>query len=62
MLSGSGAPTAATGITGDTYVDNVTGFVYSKATGSWVSTGQSLKGPTGAAGATGPQGPAGTNG
>lgn len=62
MLSGDGAPISTLGITGDTYLDRTTGWVWSKATGTWVNTSTSLKGPQGATGATGPQGPQGDTG
>lgn len=68
FLSGSGAPTAGTGVDGDTYVDLTTGDTYTKSGGAWTATGNNLMGPTGPTGpagatgptgATGPQGPAG---
>lgn len=65
-LFGSSVPTTQ-GKTGDFYINTATFDVYSKATGSWVKTGN-IKGATGAkgdkgdAGATGPQGPKGDTG
>jgi hypothetical protein len=43
FLSGSGAPASGYGITGDGYLDVVSGLVYLKGGGGWASTGQSLK-------------------
>jgi hypothetical protein len=59
FLSGSGAPAAGLGQNGDSYVDTATGTVYKKASGSWSSTGTSLKGPKGD---KGDQGDAGATG
>jgi hypothetical protein len=60
-LSGSGAPSDATGNDGDYYLDTVSSAYYGpKTSGSWTGTGPiSLIGPTGA---TGPQGPKGDTG
>ena len=49
------------GKTGDFYLNTSNFDVYSKATGSWVKTGN-IKGATGAQGAQGPIGPAGAKG
>lgn len=65
-LFGSAAPTTQ-GKTGDFFLNTATYDVYSKATGSWVKTGN-IKGATGAkgdkgdTGAAGPQGPKGDTG
>lgn len=56
---GTGEPASELGATGDHYVDIATGAIYSKATGSWEDTGESLIGPTGADGADGADGAAG---
>jgi hypothetical protein len=60
-LSGSGAPSDATGNDGDYYLDTVSSAYYGpKTSGSWTGTGPtSLIGPTGA---IGPQGPKGDTG
>lgn len=71
-LSGSAAPTTQ-GKTGDFYINTTTFDVYSKASGSWVKTGnikgatgpqgaQGAKGDTGAAGPQGPKGDTGATG
>ena len=61
-FSGSGAPSGATGIIGDWYLDTANGDVYEKTGAStWTSRGN-LKGATGSQGIQGPQGTAGTNG
>ncbi|MHA3044972.1 tail fiber domain-containing protein [Riemerella anatipestifer] len=62
MLSGTGVPASSLGIDGDSYVDATTGTVYKKSSGSWTSTGQTLKGATGAQGIQGPAGPQGLKG
>lgn len=65
---GSGAPSDATGVNGDAYLDSENGDVYSKAAGAWGSPAGNIQGPqgaagaTGAQGATGPQGPPGNDG
>ena len=57
--TGSGAPSGATGIVGDFYLDAATGDYYKKTGSSaWTLQGN-IKGP---AGATGPQGPTGAQG
>lgn len=68
-LMGTVAPTNQ-GKTGDFYLNTSNFDVYSKATGSWVKTGnikgatgaQGIQGPAGAKGATGATGPAGPKG
>jgi hypothetical protein len=71
ILTGSGAPAAALGTSGDLYLDTATYQIYGpKTSGGWGSptslqgpkgdTG--AQGPAGATGATGAQGPQGTNG
>lgn len=71
-LFGSTAPTTQ-GKAGDFYLNTSSFDVYSKATGSWVLSGnikgavgaqgqQGIQGPKGDTGATGPQGPAGADG
>jgi hypothetical protein len=62
MYSGSGAPSAGLGTTGDFYVDVASSYLYGpKASGSW-GAGMSIAGgptgPTGATGATGSTGAA----
>ena len=59
-LFGTAVPSPQ-GKTGDFYLKTDTFDVYSKATGSWVKTGN-IKGATGAQGAQGPIGPAGAKG
>lgn len=44
VLSGVGAPAAATGKNGDTYINLTNGEVYQKASGAWNDTGYSLQG------------------
>ncbi|MGC8750737.1 MAG: hypothetical protein ACP5P5_07825, partial [Hydrotalea sp.] len=67
-LSGSGTPANTLGNNGDTYIDNITGIIYVKSGGAWISSGKSLMGatgvtgPTGAVGATGAQGVQGITG
>ncbi|MEI7608952.1 MAG: LamG domain-containing protein [Rhodospirillaceae bacterium] len=60
--SGSGAPSAGTGINGDYYLNITTGDVYTKSSGSWGSAIANLKGAAGATGATGPAGSTGATG
>lgn len=56
VLSGSGAPSAGTGLNGDFYIDTTANTIYGpKTSGVWGSP-TSLVGPTGPTGATGPQG------
>ena len=59
-VTGTVAPSTQ-GKTGDFYLNTSNFDVYSKATGSWVKTGN-IKGATGAQGAQGPIGPAGAKG
>ena len=59
-ITGTVAPSTQ-GKTGDFYLNTSNFDVYSKATGSWVKTGN-IKGSTGAQGAQGPTGPAGAKG
>lgn len=59
-ITGTVAPSTQ-GKTGDFYLNTSNFDVYSKATGSWVKTGN-IKGATGAQGAQGPAGPAGPTG
>ena len=63
-LSGSGAPSDATGNDGDYYLDTVSSAYYGpKTSGSWTGTGPtSLIGPTGAIGPQGPKGDTGDTG
>lgn len=62
ILSGSGAPSAGTGIDGDFYIDTAASDLYGpKTSGSWGSA-TSLIGATGATGATGPSGADGADG
>jgi hypothetical protein len=58
----SGAPSSGTGVNGDMAIALSTGVVYQKTGGSWVSTGQSLKGPQGDPGPAGADGAAGAAG
>ena len=60
--SGSGAPSAGTGLNGDSYLNTATGDVYTKAAGAWGSAVGSIKGATGATGSTGATGAAGAAG
>jgi hypothetical protein len=53
--NGNGAPSNGLGIDGDYYLDNVTGDVYLRATGTY-SIVANIRGTVGAQGATGPQG------
>ncbi len=63
LLSGTGAPSGASGVDGDFYIDTATDTIYGpKASGAWPVTGTSLVGATGATGATGPIGPIGASG
>ncbi|WP_165500356.1 hypothetical protein [Pedobacter psychroterrae] len=66
ILTGAGAPAAATGANGDFYFDSTAKSLYGpKAGGAWPATGVVLSGPAGAAGAngaTGATGATGTNG
>ena len=62
ILSGSGAPTAAVGNTGDLYIDTLDGALYSKTSVGWTSLALSLQGQTGATGATGATGQTGATG
>lgn len=62
-ITGTAAPSTQ-GKTGDFYLNTSNFDVYSKATGSWVKTGNikgatGAQGPQGAVGAQGPQGPKG---
>lgn len=59
-LFGTAVPSAQ-GKTGDFYLKTDTFDIYSKATGSWVKSGN-IKGPKGDTGATGQQGPQGVAG
>ena len=56
FLSGTGIPDVSTGANGDSYLDNTTGNIYTKNSGIWVDTGDSLIGPTGPIGPIGPSG------
>lgn len=55
VRTGSGAPAAGLGNTGDVYIDSANGDLYSKGAGGWTKTG-SLKGPAGADGSDGADG------
>ena len=46
---GTGTPSGATGVDGDFYLDDATGDVYQKASGTW-GVVANIKGPTGASG------------
>ena len=60
--SGNGVPQSNFGTTGDYYLDNTTGNVYTKTNGTtWVLI-TNITGPQGVAGAVGPQGPIGLTG
>jgi hypothetical protein len=60
--SGNGVPQSNFGTTGDYYLDNATGNVYTKTNGTtWVLI-TNITGPQGPAGAVGPQGPIGLTG
>jgi len=60
--SGNGVPQSNFGTTGDYYLDNATGNVYTKTNGTtWVLI-TNITGPQGVAGAVGPQGPVGIQG
>jgi len=48
--TGSGAPSAGTGVNGDLYLNTSTGDVYEKVSGAWGSPIANIKGPTGASG------------
>lgn len=56
-FNGTGAPTTATGVDGDYYLDTDTGDVFRKSSGAWSKVGN-IKGPQGDPG-TGTAGPAG---
>ncbi|MEI6558285.1 MAG: hypothetical protein WCO00_07730 [Rhodospirillaceae bacterium] len=58
--SGSGAPSVATGVNGDWYLNIATGDVYTRAAGAWGSAAGSIRGATGATGASGAAGAAGS--
>jgi len=58
-FTGSGAPSGATGIVGDWYLDSATGDYYEKTGASTWTLRGNLKGPQGNTGNTGVQGPAG---
>ncbi len=47
FLSGNGAPAAAVGKDGWTYLDRQTGDLYAKAAGVWADTGSNIMGPAG---------------
>jgi hypothetical protein len=57
--SGGGAPSAATGIVGDWYLNDANGDVYEKTGSSTWTLRDNLTGPTGATGSQGPQGATG---
>ena len=60
--SGNGVPQSNFGTTGDYYLDNATGNVYTKTNGTtWVLI-TNITGPQGVAGVAGPQGPIGLTG
>ena len=60
--SGNGVPQSSFGTTGDYYLDNATGNVYTKTNGTtWVLI-SNITGPQGTAGVAGPQGPIGLTG
>jgi hypothetical protein len=67
FLVGTGAPSARSGNTGDSYLNASTGEVFTKAASGWTDTGANLRGPlgpqgpAGQAGAAGPQGAAGSS-
>lgn len=60
ILTGSGAPSDASGVDGDFYIRSSNGDFYVKAGGHWGSPVGSLKGPDGATGATGSAGARGS--
>lgn len=63
ILTGSGLPTDGVGADGDYYVDTQTAQLYGpKKSGTWPTTGTSLRGSTGPAGPTGAAGPKGITG
>jgi hypothetical protein len=62
FLAGTGNPASGLGNTGDTYLNESNGELWSKATGSWVDTGTTLHGVAGVAGPIGPAGPTGAAG
>ena len=45
VLSGSGVPSDADGLDGDTYLDQTTGNLYEKVANFWILTGGNLAGP-----------------
>ena len=62
-VSGSGAPSAGTGVDGDFYIDTTTNTIYGpKAGGVWPATGVSLIGAPGATGTPGVTGATGATG
>ena len=62
VLSGSGVPSDADGLDGDTYLDQTTGNLYEKVANFWILTGGNLAGPQGPEGPQGEQGVAGPTG
>lgn len=54
--SGSGAPSDASGVDGDFYLNTTTYDVFKKAAGTWGTAVMNIKGATGATGATGAAG------
>ena len=62
-FSGAGAPSSATGNTGDYYLDGVSGNIYIRLGGGWSLSGENIKGPVGDASTTaGPDGADGVDG
>jgi hypothetical protein len=59
---GAGAPSSATGVDGDFYLNTANGDVYQKAAGSWGAAVGNIAGPQGPQGPTGPTGPTGPQG
>lgn len=53
VYQGSGAPSGALGVNGDSYVNVANGDIYLKLAGSWGSPTGNIKGPKGDQGATG---------
>lgn len=58
----SGVPSSGVGVNGDYGLNASTGVIYQKISGTWTSTGLSIKGPQGDAGATGSTGATGAAG
>jgi hypothetical protein len=62
ILTGSGAPAAALGASGDLYLDTAAYQIYGPKTATGWGSPTALQGPKGDTGATGAQGPAGDTG